>query len=362
MIEAAVAAEPGVLRFFDIQDTGLSTASQEIAEHHRAQGWPVREVMVTSITLDDILGLADNRVVHWLKIDVEGFERQVLEGWRSTVLPWVVVVESTYPNSQTETHETWDPLLLDKGYVLAYRDGLNRFYLSPEHAELTAAFRFGPNVFDGFQLSEGNWAVAALRKRWQNAQQAIEEEKHKIVRKLEDALQQTERERAEATDRKQQLMRLVEQTTAKARDEAERHLRELLDREQHFAAQLADLQAQAQQALTDAQQAHERREARLLQELAASCQALEAMRSEAEAREQALRSESERQMQALREQAEARLEAAQAQWKARQDALIAKLTAYAAYTQALAQRIQVMQSTFWWRLSMPFRRASRWEP
>ena len=40
-----------------------------------------------------------------------------------------------------------------KGYSYVYFDGLNRFYVSPEHSELTEAFDAPPNVFDGFVLS-----------------------------------------------------------------------------------------------------------------------------------------------------------------------------------------------------------------
>jgi FkbM family methyltransferase len=173
VIEAALASQSGVLRFFEVSETGLSTADPQIAQHHREQGRSVHEITVATLTLDDVFARVKGGIIHWLKIDVEGFEREVLLGWRTSVRPWVVVIESAFPNSQVETHEQWEDLLLQKGYVLVYRDGVNRYYLSPEHIELTPAFQFGPNVFDGFQIAESHWAVAEVRRRYESAMQKL---------------------------------------------------------------------------------------------------------------------------------------------------------------------------------------------
>ena len=114
---------------------------------------PVREVDVECLTLDDVLVPPAGGAIHWLKIDVEGYEREALQGWQGSVKPWIVVVESTLPSTQVESQQGWETLLVDHGYTLAYFDGLNRFYVSLEHAELLDAFRHGPTVFDGFTLS-----------------------------------------------------------------------------------------------------------------------------------------------------------------------------------------------------------------
>lgn len=92
--------------------------------------------------------------VHFLKIDVECHEGEVLKGcnWAKH-RPWIVVVEATAPNSTLETHETWEPLLLDARYEFAYADGLNRFYVASEQRRLLPAFKYPPNVFDNFVTS-----------------------------------------------------------------------------------------------------------------------------------------------------------------------------------------------------------------
>ena len=155
VIQAVVADHPGVIHFYEIPGGGLSTARKEIAEEHSKNlDCQIVENLVTAVTLDDVLELAPGDDIHWLKIDVEGFEREVLSGWREAARhPWVIVIEATYPNTQIDTCEQWEPLVQEKGYMLVYQDGLNRFYLSDRHAELQPRFLFPPNVFDGFQLS-----------------------------------------------------------------------------------------------------------------------------------------------------------------------------------------------------------------
>jgi len=154
VIQAAVGSENGVITFYEIADTGLSTCDSAIAERHRVSGFIVRKTNVPSVTLDSIFQSCAKRQIHWLKIDVEGFEQQVLEGWRlSKARPWIVVVESTLPSSQIESHAIWEDKLLKFDYVFVYFDGLNRFYIHKKHLDLKNAFSVSPNLFDGFALS-----------------------------------------------------------------------------------------------------------------------------------------------------------------------------------------------------------------
>lgn len=153
VVQAAVTSSPGELRFFDITDTGLSTLDENIAERHRQAGFEVAEVRVPAITLDDVFERAGEDEIHWLKIDVEGAEYDVVAGWTSPRRPWVLAIESTPPLSPVPNHQRWEPLVLEKGYVFAYFDGLNRFYVSADHQELLPALTCGPNVFDDFVLA-----------------------------------------------------------------------------------------------------------------------------------------------------------------------------------------------------------------
>ena len=154
VLQIAIGNHKGSISFYEFLDTGLSTADISVAQRHKKEGFNFFETIVPIISLDDLIERITVKDVHWLKIDVEGFEKSVLEGWKnSTKLPWVIVVESTEPLSQVNSSDKWEYLLLDKGYKKVYFDGLNGFYISPEHLELIVAFNSPPNIFDDFQLS-----------------------------------------------------------------------------------------------------------------------------------------------------------------------------------------------------------------
>lgn len=154
VIQAAVSNSAAVLKFYEIPETGISTADSTIAQQHRERGFNIREITVLATTLSEIFKTCTKSEIHWLKIDVEGFEEQALTGWgKSRARPWIVVVESTLPLTQIESHGTWEDKLITKGYTQVYFDGLNQYYLSDKHPELKDAFRSSPNVFDGFTLN-----------------------------------------------------------------------------------------------------------------------------------------------------------------------------------------------------------------
>jgi FkbM family methyltransferase len=142
------------LIFFEFHNTGLSTADPVIAERHKQSGLTCSQTQVSLISLDTLLDKFAARTVHWLKLDVEGLEKNVLESWQLAIArPWILVIESTVPSTQTATHSDWETIVLSKGYEFAYFDGLNRFYVSKEQSSLKQAFDRPPNVFDGFALS-----------------------------------------------------------------------------------------------------------------------------------------------------------------------------------------------------------------
>lgn len=151
-LTCAAGAEPGEITLFDVPSmNGWASTDAGVAQEHRAEGYDVTEVKVPLRTLSDICAEHVTGEIHFLKIDVEGFEGEVLKGmdfqrWR----PWVLVIEATLPGQRTTNHETWEHLVLPHGYRYAYFDGLNRYYVADEHAELLAALDIQPNVFDGF--------------------------------------------------------------------------------------------------------------------------------------------------------------------------------------------------------------------
>ena len=158
VIQAAVSSEAGEISLAVFPDTGLSTVVESVAEGHTSQNQhgAARREVVPAMTLSMVGDEVSNRDVHWLKIDVEGHERAVLEGWDASRLrPWICVIEATQPNSAETNHGEWESILLKAGYECAYVDGLNRFYVAEEQsARLRQAFDTPPNVFDNCQLGE----------------------------------------------------------------------------------------------------------------------------------------------------------------------------------------------------------------
>ncbi|MDV6331035.1 FkbM family methyltransferase [Asticcacaulis sp. 201] len=154
VLEAAASNQRGQLIFYEIPGTGISTGDAEIAEKHRQSGFEVREISVQAVTLADVFEMARGQDIHWMKVDIEGMEWQALRGWgASNALPWIVVVESTLPLTTIEAHFEWEPLLLQRGYVFVYFDGLNRYYVSPEKKDLARYFTYGASLTDDFCLS-----------------------------------------------------------------------------------------------------------------------------------------------------------------------------------------------------------------
>jgi FkbM family methyltransferase len=169
VVAAAIARQEGSISFFEVPDTGLSTGDDGIARQHEINGFSVRKLEVACLPLRQILDAHSGRDIHWLKIDVEGMEDQVIGSWMpSSARPWIVLVESTKPNSPEPNFEIWEPKLLALGYEFVYFDGLNRFYVSVDHPELKASFGPGPNYFDHFELTALSPFCAGLNAQLSN--------------------------------------------------------------------------------------------------------------------------------------------------------------------------------------------------
>lgn len=154
---------------YEIKD-GLSTLNPEVAQSHREDGYQVTESSIRVKTLNAIFEEHVRSSIHFLKIDVEGHEKEVLQGidfshWR----PWIILVESTIPNTEAPNFSVWEELILGSSYHHVYFDGLNRFYVADEHHGLDSSFSKPPNVFDNF-----------VSHRFHEAQVSLAEKKDRI--------------------------------------------------------------------------------------------------------------------------------------------------------------------------------------
>ena len=151
-LNVALSDSGGSATFYTFEDTGLSTLSRRQADAHRFAGRAMQTRTVPLLTLADLCRRHVDAEIHFLKVDVEGSEREVLAGGDfARFRPIVVVVEATKPMSSVVDYAGWEPLLLAADYRFLWFDGLNRFYAAAEHfAEIKPHFEVPPNCFDQF--------------------------------------------------------------------------------------------------------------------------------------------------------------------------------------------------------------------
>lgn len=141
------------LILYGIPGTGLSTVDPATAQQRTALGMDIHRQTVKARTLTSICEqYAQNRPIHFLKIDVEGHEETVLRGmdfakWR----PWIILIETPWARDHT-----WEHLVTDAGYEAVLFDGINTWFLANEHIDLKPAFEIPPCNLDNFQLCQGH--------------------------------------------------------------------------------------------------------------------------------------------------------------------------------------------------------------
>jgi FkbM family methyltransferase len=196
-INVAVTARSGLCRFMTVKGTGLSTTIDAFATEASDRGWDVEAQDMLALSLGDICSTLSIRDVHFLKIDVEGGERAVLEGADfEQVRPWIVLVEATEPLSTERSEHLWEHILLQAGYQRAFFDGVNLYYVAQEHSELIAALAAPPNALDDYKtvrMAEAEERIAqlgaALEARGRDVAEG-QNERQAVEAVLEDLRQQ----------------------------------------------------------------------------------------------------------------------------------------------------------------------------
>ena len=133
----AVGRNNGTIDYYSQGDYGgLSTAVLQYVESDT----PLRRTVAIT-TLKDICDKYSESQIHFLKIDVEGMERDVLLGMDfKAYRPWILVIESTLPKTDIPDYEKWEEIVTRAGYHFAYSHGVNRYYVANEKADLDERF------------------------------------------------------------------------------------------------------------------------------------------------------------------------------------------------------------------------------
>lgn len=232
-IGVAVSNFEGTRTFYEGPDGyGGSTFELEVAQAQRDQGFELRETPVPVTTLARLFEQHVDGPIHFLKIDVEGHEREVIEGgnweqWR----PVVLVIEATVPHTQIPSHEQWEKLVLGADYVFAASDGLNRFYVRAEDRELAEVLSPPVNYLDDYEPFRYTRPIADLS----NALGRARAENGELEARLADA----GRRREAAERRLQELHRDFAQLAAdldRTKQQLEAHRVAIGETREHLAA------------------------------------------------------------------------------------------------------------------------------
>ncbi len=164
VVEAAITSSAGPIEFYEIPETGLSTGKAEIAERHRESGFEKRTILVPCMRLDSLFETLSGNV-HWMKVDVEGMEAEVLKSWGDHPLrPWVLLIEATFPNTQEHCEHLWIDEVRKRGYREAHFDGLSRYFIHDDHDELVGRLEAPVNLFDAFHVTSTHFTAGMLNE------------------------------------------------------------------------------------------------------------------------------------------------------------------------------------------------------
>lgn len=151
-LQVGVSSQPGTMRLFTHACDGLSTFSAELREMYLAQGAAkYLERSVEVMTLTEIL--RKHRPagdIHFMKLDVEGLELEVLLGgnWFQ-FRPWVLCLERGINQPRTTAINAF---LSAWSYFHAFFDGINDFYVANERRQLWDEFSYAHVILAGIPV------------------------------------------------------------------------------------------------------------------------------------------------------------------------------------------------------------------
>jgi FkbM family methyltransferase len=166
-VRAALSATAGTRTLYEPEPRAgtCATIHSPQADALGALGVPLSERAVDVTTLAALCDAHAPAVIDFVSIDVEGHEREVIAGgdWRRW-RPRVVVIEAVAPLTYEPTHEAWEPLIVDAGYLAAGFDGINRYYVREEDREFVPLVSRPVSVRDSAEPYEYVEEIERLRR------------------------------------------------------------------------------------------------------------------------------------------------------------------------------------------------------
>lgn len=151
VLNLGVSNETGSLPFTEYANHGLSTFSEEMrrsyAHQRSAFTDTFRRYDVPVRRLADIFAEQKPPHIHFMKVDVEGYEYEVLEGndWKK-YRPEMICIEANH------IVKDWRPLLAKQGYTKVFNDGLNDYYLAKESQARAKRFSYAKMMLESGEI------------------------------------------------------------------------------------------------------------------------------------------------------------------------------------------------------------------
>jgi len=207
-VKAAVLDREATVEFLeDRADRGMSRVGAAAGELNEDR---LESYQVQAITLNDLVARhAQGREISFLKIDAEGAEAAIIlaTNWKN-VRPMVILVEATAPWTNNLVNDEWEPALLANGFIRAYFDGINVFYLRVEDAALLCHFKCPVNVLDNY---ETHALVETQRniERVESEKSALRDDLESRISNLSEVIQQQNADLAATRVNAERYARLV---------------------------------------------------------------------------------------------------------------------------------------------------------
>lgn len=161
--QMAVARKDANVPFREYLGDGLSTTSPDIKERYTSVDEPThryyRDYDVPAAPLATILKKSGVKEIHFMKIDVEGAESQVIKSndW-AEFRPHILCIDAVHGGND------WQANLDDNGYKRIFHDGLNDYYADARYYQELPIIDY--NFIYGTQILSSEWIekMDALRK------------------------------------------------------------------------------------------------------------------------------------------------------------------------------------------------------
>lgn len=204
-LQVGVTAEAGTATLRHYAGSGLSSLNPDMIARYAQEPTDAtaefEDIEIEVVTLASILREHASAHIHFLKIDVEGSEYDVLVGndWEA-FRPELLCIETDH------MVRDWTSLLADAQYHQVFHDGLNAYFLAEEARHRADHFTFADVVLAGAPIVGAEIAAEVTAAPELRAQvEALAQERSRILAEMADNEQQRLREEAEHQEERSRL-------------------------------------------------------------------------------------------------------------------------------------------------------------